>query len=73
MVRCSTGLSELLDDVLHLRWRNELSFFHIHRFASVGRSHQQIGLATRGDTYAVIGISADGQWWAITCSLGAQP
>ncbi|MFO7634415.1 MAG: hypothetical protein R6W76_17835 [Caldilinea sp.] len=42
-------------------------------FDGPGATFQQIGLATRGDTYAVIGISADGQWWAVTCSLGAQP
>jgi hypothetical protein len=27
----------------------------------------QIGTATRGQSFAVIGVSADGQWWAVAC------
>ena len=42
-------------------------------FDGPGATFNQIGLAARGETYAVIGISADGQWWAVTCSLGANP
>ncbi|MBE2240552.1 MAG: hypothetical protein IAE81_22385, partial [Caldilineaceae bacterium] len=42
-------------------------------FDGPGATFRQIGLAARGETYAVSGISADGQWWAITCNLGVQP
>ena len=27
----------------------------------------QVGTTVRGQTYAVLGVSADGQWWAIPC------
>jgi hypothetical protein len=42
-------------------------------FDGPGVTFQQIGFAMRGETYAVVGISTDGQWWAVTCSLSAQP
>ena len=29
----------------------------------------QVGTTSRGQTYAVLGVSADGQWWAIPCPM----
>lgn len=42
-------------------------------FDGPGATFNQIGVAARGETYTVRGVSADGQWWAVTCSLGATP
>ncbi|HAJ35431.1 MAG TPA: hypothetical protein DCL15_07035, partial [Chloroflexi bacterium] len=42
-------------------------------FDGPAATFNQIGLAMRGETYTVLGISADGQWWAVTCSLSANP
>jgi hypothetical protein len=37
-------------------------------FAGPGSQYDQIGTAVRGQTYPVLGASADGQWWAVTCT-----
>jgi len=42
-------------------------------FDGPSATFNQIGLAARGETYTVLGVSADGQWWAVTCALGATP
>ncbi len=42
-------------------------------FDGPGSTFNQIGLAFRGETYPVLGVSADGQWWAVRCALSAQP
>ncbi|MBW7884225.1 MAG: hypothetical protein H3C34_16600 [Caldilineaceae bacterium] len=36
-------------------------------------SFSQIGVTQRGQTYPVLGVSADGQWWAVRCSQSAAP
>lgn len=42
-------------------------------FDGPAATFNQIGLAARGETYSVLGVSADGQWWAVTCNLSAAP
>lgn len=36
-------------------------------FDGPGSQYSQVGTAERGQTFPVLGASADGQWWAITC------
>lgn len=42
-------------------------------FDGPGASFQQIGVTTRGETYRVSGVSVDGQWWAVECTLSEAP
>ncbi|HRW48845.1 MAG TPA: hypothetical protein P5333_15110 [Caldilinea sp.] len=42
-------------------------------FDGPGATFNQIGLAFRGETYAVLGVSADAQWWAVRCSFSDLP
>ncbi len=36
-------------------------------FTGPGAQYEQLGATVRGQTFNVQGVSADGQWWAITC------
>ncbi|MNN49646.1 hypothetical protein D3C81_1641830 [compost metagenome] len=40
-----TGFLELVHDVLHLRWAQELRLLDVHWLAGFGQSHYQVGLA----------------------------
>ena len=42
-------------------------------FDAPSSTFTQIGLAFRGETYAALGVSADGQWWAVRCSFSDLP
>ena len=40
-------------------------------FAAPSGLSQQVGTTVRGQTFAVLGVSADGQWWAVPCPATA--
>ena len=42
-------------------------------FDGPGNTFRQLGLAERGFTYTVLGVSPDSQWWAVRCEFGPQP
>ncbi|MFN3981631.1 MAG: hypothetical protein ACK4SA_14735 [Caldilinea sp.] len=42
-------------------------------FEGPGAAFRQIGATTRGETYRVRGVSVDGQWWAVECTLSEAP
>ncbi len=61
-----------LSDLLPTEVTRLLVLGTVGLFEGPGSTFRQLGLAERGFTYTVLGVSPDSQWWAVRCELGTQ-
>jgi hypothetical protein len=59
--------------ILPTNVRQVLTLGSVGIFDGPGAQYTQVGTTVRGQTFPVLGVSPDGQWWAVTCTLLTTP
>jgi hypothetical protein len=59
--------------ILPTNVRQVLTLGSVGIFDGPGAQFTQVGTTVRGQTFPVLGVSPDGQWWAVTCALLPTP